>query len=411
MKVLIVSSLYAPYIGGGAEIIIQEHAAALRKIGVEVAVLSIGPQSGLVKDEVDGVAVWRAGIRNVYFHHGENRPPGWKRSVWHLRDIYNPFMKPYVRQAVQEFKPDIASCHNITGWSVAAWDALTECRVPIVQVLHDQYLLCPKSTMFRDHAPCPRQCFSCRLMRLPHAAKSNQVRAVVGVSQFVVNKLLDFGYFKKTPIKECIHNIRDFPFDPAAMPSRKDDGNVVFGFIGTLAPNKGIELLLDSFTRCAQPEWRLLVAGTGGSEYEAMLKGRYADERITFLGRCAQADFFTGVDITITPSLWEDTFPTVVFESMLFGVPVIGSRRGGIPEMIVPGKTGLLFTPGHSDSLLEAMHKLADKIDHFRSSRDAIIRHASPFRDQKGWTERWYRLYQRALSDNASLESRSLKLS
>lgn len=398
MKVLIVSSLYAPDVGGGAEIILKEHVNALKQQGVEVSVLSIGSNSGLIKDEVEGVRVWRAGIKNLYFHHSLTRPKGWQRMLWHTRDVYNPFMKSYVRQVVEIERPDLASCHNVTGWSVAAWDALTECGVPIVQVLHDQYLLCPRSTMFRDNAPCSRQCLRCRMMRLPHASKSNQVRAVVGVSRFILDKLLRHGYFRDTPIKEFIHNARKFPFNPASLPHRDDDGTLVFGFIGNLAPNKGVESLFDAFTGTTAPNWRLLVAGTGMVDYDLMLRSRYTDHRICFLGYCNPEDFFTNVDVTVVPSLWEDTFPGVVFESMLFGVPVIGSQRGGIPEMITSGVTGLLFEPDQQNSLVNAMRKMEKNICQFRESRIAITEQAVSFKDQGRWTDKWLNVYRQASS-------------
>jgi glycosyltransferase involved in cell wall biosynthesis len=393
LKVLIVSSLYAPHIGGGAEIILKEHVRALTQKGVEVVVLSIGPQAGLIEEEVDGVRVWRAGIKNLYFHHGTVRPRSWQRTLWHALDVYNPFMKSFVRRIVELERPDLASCHNITGWSVSVWDALSESGVPIVQVLHDQYLLCPKSTMFRDKTPCRRQCFSCRLMRLAHSAKSNQVQAVVGVSQFVLDKLLSYGYFQRTPVREYIHNSRQFSFDTAALAPRTDDGTVVFGFIGTLAPNKGVELLLETFCGRTARNWRLLIAGTGKADYEAMLRDRFNDPCISYLGHCDPKDFFTRVDATVVPSLWEDTFPGVVFESMLFGVPVVGSRRGGIPEMIIPGESGLLFDPDRANSLLETLQRLADVLPLFRESRDAIIEQAGRFSNPDLWTEKWLKVF------------------
>lgn len=399
-----VSSLYYPHVGGGAEIILREHVNALKQQGVEISVLCIGPHRGIVKDEVDGVRVWRAGIKNLYFHYGKKRPRGWRRMLWHALDIYNPFMKSYIRQVVEIERPDVASCHNITGWSIAAWDALTDCGVPIVQVLHDQYLLCARSTMFRDKSPCSRQCLSCRIMRLPHAAKSNQVRAVVGVSQFIRDKMLTYGYFRDAPIKEFIHNARSFPFDPAVLAPRSDDGNIVFGFIGSLAPNKGVELLLQTFSCTTIPNWRLVIAGTGEADYDAMLRRRFTDDRISFLGHCYPKDFFTSVDATVVPSLWEDTFPGVVFESMLFGVPVVGSQRGGIPEMIVPGETGILFDPNQQNSLLGAMQHMVEKIDFFRNSKNTIIQQVAKFKDQNLWTDKWLNVYGQAasvISDNS----------
>jgi glycosyltransferase involved in cell wall biosynthesis len=69
---------------------------------------------------------------------------------------------------------------------------------------------------------------------------------------------------------------------------------------------------------------------------------------------------FSSIDALIVPSLWNDTFPGVVFEAFGYGVPVIGSRRGGIPEMIVHGENGLLFDPDDGQGLVAALRSAMD---------------------------------------------------
>lgn len=396
MKVLFLASLYAPYIGGGAEITLQNLVNALRKHGVEVVVLTIGPNKGMVEEQIEGVQVYRAGIHNIYFHHTKTQPPQWKRNLWHLLDIYNPFMKKYVRQVIKKEKPDVVSCHVIAGWSISTWDVLYEMNVPIVQVLHDQYLLCPRSSMFNGTTPCNGQCIKCRLMRILHPSRSNKVTAVIGVSRFILQKLLRFGYFSNTPIKEYIHNTRAFHF--ASLPVvQKNEAETVFGFIGTLAVNKGIDLLLATFIKTAKPHWRLKVAGRGKEEYESMLKKRFAHPQIEFLGYMSQELFFSTLDVSVVPSLCEDTFPGVVFESLQFGVPVIGSKRGGIPEMIVDGKSGVIFDPDLPHALSDAMNAMASNIDHYRSMKGQIQQNAAVFGDQDTWAKTWINVYERAI--------------
>ena len=59
------------------------------------------------------------------------------------------------------------------------------------------------------------------------------------------------------------------------------------------------------------------------------------------------------IDVLIVPSLWHDPLPRVVYESYSHGVPVIGSDRGGIPEIIDIGKTGFIFNPDFEEQLKE----------------------------------------------------------
>ena len=56
-------------------------------------------------------------------------------------------------------------------------------------------------------------------------------------------------------------------------------------------------------------------------------------------------EFFTQIDVLLLPSLWQEPLARVILEAYAYGVPVVGSRRGGIAEHIEDGVTGLLFDP------------------------------------------------------------------
>lgn len=84
-------------------------------------------------------------------------------------------------------------------------------------------------------------------------------------------------------------------------------------------------------------------------------------ENITFDGPIydnkKKNDYFCAADIFIIPSL-ADNFPTVILESMICGIPVLGSTIGGIPELVKPGITGQLFNPYDVDDLIVQMKDL-----------------------------------------------------
>src|SRR5690606_40372655 len=79
----------------------------------EVAVLSLSPEGGLGSERVDGVKVYRAGLRNSYWPFANERPDKWRRLRWHLRDRYNRSMVGYVREVLAAEQPDVVSCHNL----------------------------------------------------------------------------------------------------------------------------------------------------------------------------------------------------------------------------------------------------------------------------------------------------------
>src|SRR5690606_4147474 len=116
-------------------------------------------------------------------------------------------------------KPDVVSCHNLAGWSVGVWDAVHQQGIPIVQVLHDLYLLCANSNMFRGDSPCTRQCMDCRFLRYRHKEKSTQVSAVVGISRSILTRFIEMGYFQNAA-KFVIYNTRQVP-SPGPKEKRK----------------------------------------------------------------------------------------------------------------------------------------------------------------------------------------------
>jgi glycosyltransferase involved in cell wall biosynthesis len=398
LKILFINPLYASKDNGGAEIILQTHAEAMRKRGHSVSVLSLGDTGMAWAEEINGVKVRRVRIKNIYWPFGGVQASAWKRTLWHLFDIYNPLTKPVIAEVVKSEQPDLVCVHNLPGWSVSVWSVLERLNIPIVQVLHDPYLICPRSNMFHKDKPCQQQCLKCRLMRKFHPRLSKKVTAVVGVSQFILGKLIRLGYFEDVPIREVINNARQMNAAAQARGTEPEsNGLITFGFIGRLLSSKGIEFLLDSFIRHSPESWRLVVAGSGKLEYESYLKAKFGHDRVSFIGSVPPEDFFGRIDFTVVPSLWEDTFPGVVFESFFYGVPVLGSNRGGIPEMIQEGVNGVLFDPDVCGSLQALMSEVAVNKDYWQSSAQKIIEMSHLFFDSEAWTDKWEDLYTRVL--------------
>ena len=191
-----INTLYSPFIGGGAEITLQSLVEGMKRLGHEVVVLTTGDEPGIVEDIVNEVRVLRVGIANVYWQYTNQKPPAWKRGVWHLLDSYNLRMASAVKKVISREQPDVISCHNLTGFSASAWTAIEQSRVPLIQVLHDLYHLCPTTNMFKGHS-CQRQCLKCKAFRIFTPLLSNKVNAVVGVSQFILDRHIAYGRYPK----------------------------------------------------------------------------------------------------------------------------------------------------------------------------------------------------------------------
>ncbi len=396
-RIMFLNVLFEPYIGGGAEIILKNLVKLTKEIGYDVSVVTLWNRKYLKKDTIDDIDIYRLPIKNLYLPYGETRPPAVKRKIWHIIDIYNSFAKKELKNVIKKISPNIISVHNIAGFSISCFDVMTELNIPFIQVLHDSHFICPTS-MFKNNKICEKQCFSCKIMRYPYKQKSNKATAVVGVSKFILNKLLSYGYFNKVPIKKVIYN-RSYGF---SLPSNvsKNNNLITFGFIGTLAPNKGVELLLKYFSKIKKDNWILLIAGSGSKDYANYLKNKYNAKNINFLGTTKPENFFPQIDATVVPSIYEDPLPSVVFESFYFGIPVLGSKFGGIPEMIIENINGKIFNPYNQNEFEHVLLDFASDINYWRSKKEDIINSSKKFFNIEGWQKEWAETYREVLKVN-----------
>lgn len=136
-----------------------------------------------------------------------------------------------------------------------------------------------------------------------------------------------------------------------------------FMCVAALTEEKGIDVLLQAFARHHRnhPESTLTIAGSG--RLESWLKGLADGEglggAVAFLG--FRPDFIAVMkcmDAVVMPSLSEG-FGRAALYGMAAGLPVVASEVGGIPEMVLPGETGLLVPPGDPESLAAALDRLA----------------------------------------------------
>lgn len=361
MKILFVNPFYAPDLFGGAEVVLQNLAEGLASKGVDVSVIATTEKAGLCLEHVNGVKVWRAGLKNVFWHcnHSAKRP-FLTRAVWRLIDVYNPWMMEYIDRVVSEESPTVASVHNLTGWSVSAWSVLMTRQIPIVQVLHDYQLMC-RGLMYTKHGDCSTQCGPCKLMRFPQKQLSGKLTGVVGVSQSILDRYVNAGFFPGVPDRRVIYNARtanDLLSAIRADSPVESERPFRFGYIGALAPHKGVEMLVREFVKGSGFDSELWLAGEGGSDYTSRLKQLAADHRVVFLGRVFPDQFYSNVDVVVVPSLWSEPLSTVILESTALGKPVICSLKGGNPEMVKHGENGFIFNPDRPSELFEALRRM-----------------------------------------------------
>ncbi len=403
MRVLYINSLYPPDVGGGAEIALAAMVQGFRRRGQDAVVLTTHGGAGVLREQVDGVPVYRMGNKNVYWFFPPRARPAWQRTLWHAVDSANLPMAYQAAALIDEIAPGLIVCHNLAGISAAVWARAEQRGIPVVQVLHDYYHLCPKVTMFRNDRLCATPCGGCSVFRLPHRRASKAVSAVVGVSRAVLDTHLRHGLFADAGIKAVVHNARALPAPVprvAADPARP----FTVGYIGGLTEIKGVHRLLQAFGRLAKTASRpvqLLVAGTGKEEFVAPLQREHAGDTVRFVGHADPVEFFAGLDVCVVPSLWNEPLGLVVFEAIASGVPVVGARRGGIPEMLQHEVNGLLYEPTEAGALERALQRLMDDAALLRSLRAAGRPSVARFLDPGRMLSEYEAIYARVLQDRA----------
>jgi glycosyltransferase involved in cell wall biosynthesis len=135
---------------------------------------------------------------------------------------------------------------------------------------------------------------------------------------------------------------------------------------GRLVVEKGLDRLIR--VAGAMPDLRFLLAGEGPerSRLEALAEelGVKSDPgNVEFLGYVDRKRLHRIVSETmcvVMPSIWYENFPYTVLEAFALGKPVVASKIGGLPEMVVDRKTGLLFEPGSEAGLERAIRFLVE---------------------------------------------------
>lgn len=352
MKVCLINTLYYPYHVGGAEKSVQLLAEHLAASGNEVIVVSASPAQRK-KRRINSVKVYYIGLKNLYWPFRDRPVPALVRFFWHTIDTHNPFMAREVGHILDSEEPDLVHTNNLTCFSTAVWRAIQRRGIPLVHTLRDYYLACPSTLMFKNGKNCNHQCLVCRAFSFQRRRASRSVDAVGGISSFILERHAELGFFAGVKLKKVIFN--------SVAPSEKigprnlQNRSLRVGYLGQLAPSKGIELIFSALARFDRGSWEFLVAGKGAQEYETALKARFAGENIRFLGFENPDEFYRKIDVLVVPSLWHEPFGRIIPEAYQFGIPVIGTNRGGIPEIINNGQTGFVFDPDETGSLASAI--------------------------------------------------------
>lgn len=318
------------------------------------------------------------GVRLVGVH---NRAHG----LWDLeaprREIDDPPVTAAFAELVGRLRPDVAHVHNLHNLGASLLDVLAAHGVRTYFTTHNYWLVCPRAYLFKgDLSLCDgpqggRACVSCvgnhdregyehRFAELRERF-GRTVEACLTVSHAVRRTLTAQGYDpdQLDVVRQCVP-AQDEAWARVGrdrVPGRVDRERLVVGFVGSVYPHKGAQLLAEAAQR---------------SEHEVVVRihGEIPDAmraRITALDRRGVVEFagafgagelpelLAQVDACALPSLWWDCAPLTAGECLAARVPVLAPRMGGLAEAIEDGVDGLAFDAGDAASLAAAIDRLA----------------------------------------------------
>lgn len=296
------------------------------------------------------------------------------------RFIYSNIAKRKLSQLLDKYPVHIAHIQNIHGCiTPSIFEVLKARHIPIVWTLHDYKILCPNITFFSKGKICEacggnrfynvvlRKCrkdsYLASLLVILEACIHRLLGLLklidffIAPSQFLRNKLIEYGF----PSDKIVH-IPNFIDIKDVIISHRNNENEYVLYVGRLSSEKGLTTLIRAISLCDSVG--LFIAGDGplGPELRKMAED-IAPSKIKFLGyvdRDKIQELIVGASFVVLPSEWYENFPYSILESFAFGKPAIGSRIGGIPELIRDEETGLLFEPGNADDLAEKIQWMID---------------------------------------------------
>lgn len=366
MRILMLSQFYPPIIGG-EERMVQDLSVELVRRGHDVAVATLWHE-GFQDDEIDqGVRISR--IRSTT-----------QRAAWLYSEKQRRHAPPWpdpeatlaLHRVLAQVQPEIVHAHNWLMYSFLPLKWGSHAR--LVVTLHDYSLSCAKRRLVYKGAPCSGPGFiKCLACAKEHYGLAKGIPTALGhrlmrdVERAAVDMFLPVSTAVATG-NDLVGSSLPYQVIPNFVPDQIDadsaetesytaqlpEGDFIL-FIGDLSRDKGIHILLSAYGELKNAPPLVLI-------------GRRCQDtptefptNVLFLNSWPHAAVMAAwrrCSIAVAPSTWPEPFGVVVLEAMAAGRPVIASRIGGLPDMVVDGETGILIEPDDAPALQTALERL-----------------------------------------------------
>jgi len=293
-----------------------------------------------------------------------------------VRNAWSQSSYRRVRALCREHRPDVLHAHNL--WPLLSPSVFAAARtegVPTVFTAHNFYLFCLNGVFFRDGHVCTdckgglpwrgvvHRCYrgvTGSATRLAGTALHRALRTfhrvdrILVPSEFARAQFLEAGFAADRV--RCKWLSCEAPSADAAPPAQPPE----FLVACRLVPEKGVHVAIAALQRARRP-WRLVVAGDGPELSRLRELAAPLCDRVRFLGRVEPERLQSHVaraTAVLAPSLWFETFGLTAIEAFAAGRPVVASRIGALPEIVVES-AGVCVPPGDANALAITLDVLA----------------------------------------------------
>ena len=316
----------------------------------------------------------RKGIRVIRYYKTNMEYAGQKGLSAKLRNglraLNNPDTAKELNRILDENQVDFALIHNVVSViSNSCYKVLIQRNIPIIKYLQNYNLVCLNGAL--DHDDLCKQCQKNNLIGVSNRCYKDSklysfikylikkdmdrhilshIAAFMPNSEFVMKKHVECGIDGSK--MHVMYNYVDIPQIPC------EDERREYLYFGRLSNEKGIMTVMDAFAE--MPEKKLVIMGSGNLEQEVRRRAEAA-ANIEYIGSREGKellDYVSHAKAVIVPSEWDEPLPRTILESYSQGTPVIGSNKGGIPELILEGQTGYTFEAGNVHLLRDAINKM-----------------------------------------------------
>ncbi len=294
-----------------------------------------------------------------------------------LRLIYSLEAKKKISQLLSQEKPDIVHIHNIYHHiTPSILPVFKKHKIPTVQTLHDFHLISPNYNLYfkgKIHENCSKGSYwkavahkcvkNSRLASLLAALRMyyekisqiyvKNIDYFISPSEFLRQKYIENGFSPKqvTVVRPFLDNKN---YEPKFSP-----GKYILYF-GRLHEQKGILTLLKAAEQLPKIPFKIVGEGEESGRLRRFIK-EHQLKNVSLLGAKYNnelKEIIQNAACVVVPSLSYENAPFAVLEAFALGKPVIASNIGGLPELVLDGKTGFLFKAGNADDLKEKILKL-----------------------------------------------------